>query len=120
MSLARAGRQPGVSAPSGADDAWLRAAGARLQVPPAGWRARSACATADHELFVGELDAHEEATAKAICAGCQVQDACLAYSITHGVQYGVWGGMNGAERRSLQRIWANQLEPDGVSQAHPV
>ncbi|MEX1004877.1 MAG: WhiB family transcriptional regulator [Acidimicrobiia bacterium] len=77
---------------AGADEGRLRAAGARLPIPPAGWREHSACSHADHDLFVGELTPDQEARAKAICEQCQVQDACLAFSITHEVQYGVWAG----------------------------
>ena len=99
---------PSTPGGSGTDDNWLRAAGSQLRVPPAGWRARSACTSADHDLFVGEIDLEQEARAKAICGRCQVQDSCLAFSITHGVQYGIWGGLNGRERQKVRRVWTEQ------------
>jgi WhiB family transcriptional regulator, redox-sensing transcriptional regulator len=93
---------------AGEGDSWLRTAGARLRVPPAGWRARSACASVGHDLFVGELTPEQETRAKAICERCQVQDDCLAFSITHGVRYGVWGGLNETERQHVREIWSAQ------------
>ena len=44
-----------------------------------------------------------EAEAKAICAGCPVRDACLAYALDTGEAYGVWGGLSEDERRALLR-----------------
>jgi WhiB family transcriptional regulator, redox-sensing transcriptional regulator len=79
-----------------------------MRVPPPGWRARTACANADHDLFVGELDFDQETRAKAICEECQVRDACLAFSITHGIQYGIWGGFNASERQRIRQIWSQQ------------
>ncbi len=106
-----------VGSAAGADDGWLRAAGARLRVPPAGWRDRSACTNADHDLFVGELSADQETRAKAICRRCHVQDACLAFSIAHGVQYGIWGGLNGPERQRVRKVWSEQLANADTNQA---
>ena len=113
MTLVSGPENPDVSSTlggSGTDDNWLRAAGSQLRVPPAGWRALSACASADHGLFVGDISPYQEARAKEICERCQVQDACLAFSITHGVQSGVWGGLNGRERRKVRQVWMEQRE----------
>jgi WhiB family redox-sensing transcriptional regulator len=75
--------------------------------PPA--LADAACKGADTDLFFGP-DAEfvtarqqREATAKAICAGCPVRDACLAYALDTREAYGIWGGMNEDERRALLR-----------------
>lgn len=100
-----------------ADDNWLRAAGARLRVPPAGWRSRSACADVGHDLFFGELNPDQEARAKVICQHCHVQDACLAFSIAQNVQYGVWGGLNGPERKMVRQVWTEQLTREVAGQA---
>lgn len=102
---------------AGADENWPGAAGARLRIPPAGWRARSACAGAGHDLFVGELNPDQEARAKGICQHCQVQDACLAFSIAQDVPYGVWGGLNGPERRKVRQVWSEQLTSDVADRA---
>jgi adenine-specific DNA glycosylase len=44
----------------------------------------------DDPFFDGGED--NERAAIAICHLCPVQDACLAYAIGTGQQYGVWGG----------------------------
>ena len=92
----------------GSDLAAQVAANTRIRIPSAGWRARSACVSADHDLFVGELTADQETRAKAICSQCQVRDDCLAFSIAHGIQYGVWGGLDARERRRVRQIWSRQ------------
>src|SRR4029453_7854147 len=45
-----------------------------------------------------------EAAAKAICARCQVRDACAAYAFAYQERYGIWGGLT--ERERLQ-AWAD-------------
>ena len=69
----------------------------------------AACKGADPDLFFGP-DAEfvtgrqeREAKAKAICAGCPVRDACLAYALDAREAYGVWGGANEDERRAMLR-----------------
>jgi WhiB family redox-sensing transcriptional regulator len=32
-----------------------------------------------------------------------VADHCLSFAIESGVEFGVWGGLSGRERRSLRR-----------------
>lgn len=74
------------------------------------WRSRAACRTLDPNLFFAG-DAFEnksekearEAEAKAVCAGCGVRQDCLDYSFAAGERYGIWGGMNASERRTLLR-----------------
>ncbi len=56
-----------------------------------------ACAGADPDLFF-PLPGQSAAAAKAICAGCRVQSACLARARANGEQFGIWGGVDlGAE-----------------------
>jgi WhiB family redox-sensing transcriptional regulator len=69
----------------------------------------AACKGAALNLFFGP-DAEfvaarkqREAEAKAICAGCSVRDACLAYALDTGQAYGIWGGVNEDERRAMLR-----------------
>ena len=45
----------------------------------------------------------DEARAKAVCADCPVREACLAYAINTGEDFGVWGGTTPDERRALRR-----------------
>jgi WhiB family redox-sensing transcriptional regulator len=71
------------------------------------WRDKSACLTADPELFfpvgntgpaVDQID-----KAKAVCARCTVTEQCLQYALENGQDYGVWGGLSEDERRALKR-----------------
>lgn len=73
----------------------------------AAWWSRAACATADPELFfpishVGPA-LRQVARAKAICARCEIQQACLGYALDAGSVQGVWGGTTEDERRRLVR-----------------
>ncbi|WP_442807279.1 WhiB family transcriptional regulator [Streptomyces sp. NBC_01294] len=64
-----------------------------------GWGERAKCRTADpEELFV---EGAAQARAKELCSGCQVRTECLAHSLDHRVEFGVWGGMTERERRAL-------------------
>lgn len=48
-------------------------------------------------FFTADLGGDREA--KAICAECPAQAACLDYAIENNIPYGVWGGQSEAERR---------------------
>ena len=71
--------------------------------------AAAACKGAGPGLFFGpaaefvSATTKREAAAKAICAGCPVRDACLAYALDTGQEYGIWGGLTEDERRALLR-----------------
>ncbi|MEW6155549.1 MAG: WhiB family transcriptional regulator [Actinomycetota bacterium] len=72
------------------------------------WLGRAACRALPTGLFfpAGELDDHavEQAEeAKAICATCPVRVACLEFAIATNQPYGIWGGANASERRSIRR-----------------
>lgn len=71
--------------------------------------AAGACRDADPDLFFGP-DAEfvtarrqREAKAKAVCAGCPVRRACLAWALDTGQSHGIWGGTNEDERRVMLR-----------------
>ena len=72
-------------------------------------QAAGSCGTADPDLFFGpaaELVTDYKtrvAKAKAVCAGCPVRDACLAYALDTRQEYGIWGGTDEDERRALLR-----------------
>ena len=70
------------------------------------WRGRAACGEVDTGLFfpIGQAGALAQvAEAKRICGGCQVRDACLEFAIATNQEYGVWGGADEEERRSIRR-----------------
>ncbi|MGH3395843.1 MAG: WhiB family transcriptional regulator [Streptosporangiaceae bacterium] len=71
------------------------------------WRTRSACLSADPDLFF-PISATAAATpqvarAKAICAGCPVRSACLSFAMAHREVMGIWGGTTDEERRKTRR-----------------
>ena len=71
------------------------------------WWSDAACLTADPELFfpVSSLGPalRQVAQAKAICARCHIQQACLSYALDVGPVQGIWGGSTEAERRLLRQ-----------------
>jgi WhiB family redox-sensing transcriptional regulator len=74
---------------------------------PESWMEDAACRNLDPDLFFIESSSAEqlrkEAEAKAACRTCPVAAECLAFSIRHDERYGVWGGMNAADRRAGKR-----------------
>lgn len=71
-------------------------------LPTATWRKRAACRGVDPEVFYPVSD-EESDEAKAICAGCQVRQACLEHALAHREREGVWGGASERERRRILR-----------------
>jgi WhiB family redox-sensing transcriptional regulator len=72
------------------------------------WRARAACRALPADLFFPAGELEEEAVeqaeeAKTVCARCPVRTACLEWAIATNQPYGIWGGMNASERRSIRR-----------------
>ena len=68
---------------------------------------RAACSTADPELFFPISSSgpavYQAKRAKAICARCEIRQACLDYAIDAGTIQGVWGGTTERERRLLRQ-----------------
>jgi WhiB family transcriptional regulator, redox-sensing transcriptional regulator len=68
------------------------------------WRKRARCKGLDPEMFfAGKDERAETEAAKAICAGCPVQGACLEYALANGIEEGVWGGLGERSRRRIRR-----------------
>jgi WhiB family redox-sensing transcriptional regulator len=81
-------------------------AAARPVVAPPRWDGTAACAqlNLNPELFFPvDEDGDQAASAKAVCAGCQVRQQCLDYALAAGVPVGVWGGLSTTERDALIR-----------------
>ena len=66
------------------------------------WRQKAACRGVDPDIFYPVTDEEAE-DAKAICAGCQVQEACLEWALSSREPDGVWGGATERERRRIIR-----------------
>lgn len=74
---------------------------------PAHWTQDAACRTAPPDLFHPEGDAGAvyvlTREAKSWCARCVVQARCLDDAMARGERYGVWGGLDEKERRTILR-----------------
>ena len=66
------------------------------------WFSQGACATSDVNFFPGRGNNKGVQAAKAVCAGCPVVEQCLAYAMSGGEKYGVWGGKSENQRRALR------------------
>jgi WhiB family redox-sensing transcriptional regulator len=91
-----------------------RVARFRSMIVPSGyddtsWREQAVCQEVDADIFfpVGNTGRALEiaAVAKAVCAGCPVQAACLRFAVTTNQEYGIWGGCDEEERKVLRRRW---------------
>jgi len=71
------------------------------------WESLAACRGPNAALFFppirGErpVEQHSrEMHAKQICGACPVREKCLEYAIRVAEPFGIWGGLNEAERRA--------------------
>ena len=70
------------------------------------WHQTAACKGQDRLFFIDPGQSQRAAKAKAICATCKHQQACLAYALTFKQEdddYGIWGGTSPAERKQIRR-----------------
>ena len=77
------------------------------------------CLTVDPEMFFAP-GVRTERKAKAICGRCPVQGECLVFALESRTEFGIWGGLNGKERRRLLHRFAGIIpstEVLGYSQA---
>lgn len=101
MTRARLPRAEEVAA-ARADSRLLRA---RAEQPnDETWRVRGNCRSVDPETF---FPAATEAPdmAVAVCGGCAVRGACLAWALEVGDNHGIWGGTTPRERRAMSVAW---------------
>ena len=71
------------------------------------WRTDAACRYCSPDLFfpagtTGPAE-HEVTAAKAVCAACPVQSACLLYALDTRQDFGIWGGTTQEERQLFRR-----------------
>ena len=65
--------------------------------------AESLCAEIDPEVWFPEQGG-SNALAKALCARCENEDACLTWALENGeVDWGIFGGKSPSERKKLLR-----------------
>jgi WhiB family transcriptional regulator, redox-sensing transcriptional regulator len=72
------------------------------RMPCVSWERDARCNDYDPEIFF-DPRVRFERKAKSICGRCDVRANCLAYALQTRIEFGVWGGMNGKERRALLR-----------------
>lgn len=68
-----------------------------------GWKESGTCRQTDPELWFADSSRRVKARAASICASCPVRRQCLAWALVFDEEYGVWGGLDAAERRRLKR-----------------
>lgn len=89
-------------------------------MPGMPWEDHARCLQYDPEIFFATR-ARAERRAKSICDRCPVRAECLAFALQARVEFGVWGGMNGKERRAMLRQsprstdWQRGLAVAGLS-----
>jgi WhiB family redox-sensing transcriptional regulator len=69
------------------------------------WKSTPACAGTNTELWFSENEKagyDEKNLLKRICAGCEVRNQCLEYSLNHSVM-GYWAGTTPRERQKLRK-----------------
>jgi len=74
-------------------------------MPGVTWEQEARCRQHDPEMFFSP-GARTERRAKAICGRCPVQRECLMFALESRSEFGIWGGLNGRERRLLFRPFA--------------
>lgn len=71
------------------------------------WRQAAACRDLNPELFFPEGTAGpalaQADQAKLVCRSCPVRRQCLNFALRQGLDFGIWGGANVAERRAIRR-----------------
>jgi WhiB family redox-sensing transcriptional regulator len=75
------------------------------------WQQEARCNQYDPDMF---FDTHvrTERRAKAICSRCDVASKCLAFALETRIEFGVWGGLNGKERRAMLRTGSTADMPE--------
>lgn len=78
------------------------------------WQDEANCLGVDPDLFYPERG-QSTAPAKAVCRGCMVREECLAYALSNGEKFGIWGALSERERRRIRR----QRIPPPASRVNP-
>jgi WhiB family transcriptional regulator, redox-sensing transcriptional regulator len=82
------------------------------------WMNRAACQKADPEMFFpigdGAMSSGQVAEARAVCRSCPVCDDCRRYSLETGQGYGIWGGTDEDERRTMRAV-SQRRRPAGTA-----
>jgi len=74
----------------------------RHDVGERGWLDSALCLQFDGDMWFPEKGA-SPAPAKLLCGRCDVRAECLEYALETNEEFGIWGGLSTAERRTLRR-----------------
>lgn len=77
----------------------------------AAWLATAPCKAEPDAMFPGSY-APDVEYAKGFCRRCPAVERCLQWALDTGEEYGVWGGLSEAERRTIQRRAARPISID--------
>lgn len=77
----------------------------------ADWRDLANCRGFEDAMFPSS-NAYEIEQAKGLCSNCPVVEHCLQWALETGEDFGVWGGLTEAERRTLRRRAARPISVD--------
>ncbi|MCK2238083.1 WhiB family transcriptional regulator [Crossiella sp. S99.2] len=88
-------------------------AGRKLQARVEQAENRPCVGVPTEEFFPGALETglgrpevlQQRLKVRGLCAGCPVQDECLAGALQRGERYGGWGGLAQPDYRQLLRLW---------------
>lgn len=73
-------------------------------VPPTADFSRGACRGFPTSMFFPQRgDLQSIVKARAVCAGCEIQEACLQFALDNNERFGIWGGLTGIERLRVRR-----------------
>jgi WhiB family redox-sensing transcriptional regulator len=84
------------------------------------WEELARCNQHDPDIFFVPRVAFER-RAKTICSRCPVRVECLAFALASRTEFGIWGGLNEKERRSLlhgsprSTNWRELLEQEALA-----
>ena len=84
------------------------------------WMAKARCRTEPPSLFFPSDGVGVE-VARRVCAECPVKVDCLVFALQAKVEFGIWGGTNGKERRAMIRSspvgtdWREEIQGIGVT-----
>ena len=84
-------------------------------VLPGTWAQQAICHGEDPEIF---FPSHGDPATEArqVCLDCPVRPECLEYAITAD-EWGIWGGLDRAQRRAIASHLASAANGAGASEA---
>jgi WhiB family redox-sensing transcriptional regulator len=72
--------------------------------PDSEWASRAACASLPKEMFYPtEAKGPTVEAPKEVCRSCPVRRQCLEHALRVREPFGIWGGLDERERRTLKR-----------------